>query len=47
MTQMNGLEQKLSSWLKPVPLLRRLLPNNGEHSARDAWHVGANVTTNH
>jgi hypothetical protein len=45
-TRMNGLEQKLSSWLKPVPFLRRLLPNNGEHSARAAWYVGTNVATN-
>jgi hypothetical protein len=38
------IESKLYGWLKPVPKLRRLLPNDGDHFAADAWHVGTNVT---
>ena len=39
------LEQKLSSWLKPIPMLHNLLPNHGARFAYDTWHVGTNVVT--
>jgi hypothetical protein len=44
-TQMNTLEEKLSSWLKPVPMLRRAIPGDTLYKVRDAWHTGTNVTT--
>jgi hypothetical protein len=39
------LERKLWSWSKPVPRLRRLLPNVAPRFAYDIWHSGTNVTT--
>jgi hypothetical protein len=41
------LETKLNSWLKPVPQLRRLLPNDGEHFAASGWYSGTNITIAH
>ena len=41
------LEEKLDSWLKPVPRMRRLLPNNGGGCAWDTWHTGTNVISEH
>src|SRR5437764_1271210 len=35
--------ERLYRWIKPVPKLRSLLPNSGEHFAADAWHTGTNV----
>jgi hypothetical protein len=44
-TQLNNLDQRLSSLLKPVPPLQRLLLNSGDHVACDVWHSGTNVTS--
>jgi hypothetical protein len=46
-TPMSPLEHKLFTWCKPVPMLRSLLPNNGDHFVYDSWHMGTNVTTEH
>jgi hypothetical protein len=42
-TQWSPLEKTLSSWLKPVPKLRGLLPNAGSRVARDVWHPLTNA----
>src|SRR3954462_15824739 len=36
------VETTLDNWLKPIPKVRRLLPNSGDHFAADAWHRGTN-----
>ena len=46
-TPMSPLERTLSSWLAPVPKLRVLLPNYGEHSVYGTWHSGTNLLTAH
>ena len=39
------VERTLHDWLRPIPKLRRLLPNDNYHLAADTWHQGTNVTT--
>jgi hypothetical protein len=46
-TSKGQVEQRLQAWLAPIPKLRNLLPNSGDHFASDVWHTGTNVTTVH
>jgi hypothetical protein len=39
------VENRLNAWLKPLPMLRNLLPNSDAHYASDVWHTGTNVAT--
>jgi hypothetical protein len=42
-----AVETRLDAWLKPVPKLRNLLPNSGDHWSACTWHTRTNVTAAH
>jgi hypothetical protein len=41
----SDVERTLHGWFRPIPKLRRLLPNDDYHYAADVWHHGTNVVT--